>query len=231
MLPCADIGEVEEFFTPRITRPCPRKNAVVLVDSKGDVAQAVKILHGAMKRAADDDPSPKEAQNFLTELNEQDKDTCRYSHCPSEVRPKLGYTLNRNSTTFRHGEPSATTSTHSCAEERSTPGLPRPSLSLTASTTKSWRSRRFCSAIARVASYAATPTCHPDGRPQARIDSSTASMDRWTDPVRAATISAMLVFPTPGEAGEHDEAIGHATASGVIAATFSRRTRRSRRNS
>lgn len=49
----------------------------------------------------------------------------------------------------------------------------------------------------------------------ASIDSSTASMDRWTDLVRAATISAMLV-PDPGQTGDHDEATDHATLSGVI---------------
>lgn len=35
----------------------------------------------------------------------------------------------------------------------------------------------------------------------------------------------------PGEAGEHDEAVGHATTSGVIAATLSRSARRSSRSS
>jgi len=52
--------------------------------------------------------------------------------------------------------------------------------------------------IARVASYAATPVCHPDGSPKAGIDSSTASMEGRTEPKRATSISAREVFPTPG---------------------------------
>src|SRR5690625_921660 len=45
-----------------------------------------------------------------------------------------------------------------------------PSLWLTASTTTRCPRRRCISATARAASYAATPVCHPDGSPQARID-------------------------------------------------------------
>lgn len=37
---------------------------------------------------------------------------------------------------------------------------------------------RFCSAIERVASYAATLICRPGGRPHERIASSTTSIDR-----------------------------------------------------
>lgn len=43
-------------------------NAVVLADSKGDVAQATKALQGAMKRAPADDPSFGDAREFLAEL-------------------------------------------------------------------------------------------------------------------------------------------------------------------
>jgi hypothetical protein len=43
-------------------------NAVVLADSKGDVAQATKVLEGAMKRAQADDPALEGAREFLAEL-------------------------------------------------------------------------------------------------------------------------------------------------------------------
>lgn len=52
---------------PRITRPRQRRNAVVLAD-RGDVAQATKVLAGALRRAPDADPSLEEAQTFLAEL-------------------------------------------------------------------------------------------------------------------------------------------------------------------
>ncbi|WP_157683512.1 hypothetical protein [Microlunatus soli] len=47
------------------------QNAVVLADSKGDDAQAAKILRGALTRAAPDDPALTEAQDFLSELDER----------------------------------------------------------------------------------------------------------------------------------------------------------------
>src|SRR5690606_9663076 len=51
---------------------------------------------------------------------------------------------------------------------------------------------------AATASYACTPPRQPRGSPRAMIDSSTASIDRCTEPVRTATIWATLVFLTPG---------------------------------
>lgn len=47
------------------------RNAVVLADSKGDAAQAVKILRGAITRAAADDPAHQEAEDLLAELTER----------------------------------------------------------------------------------------------------------------------------------------------------------------
>lgn len=47
------------------------QNAVVLADSKGDVAQAAKVLQVAIKRASADDPAHSEARSFLTELSER----------------------------------------------------------------------------------------------------------------------------------------------------------------
>lgn len=47
------------------------QNAVVLADSKGDLAQAVRILQGALNRAPADDPAQAEARSFLTELTER----------------------------------------------------------------------------------------------------------------------------------------------------------------
>jgi hypothetical protein len=47
------------------------RNAVVLADSKGDVAQAAKVLQGAINRAPADDPAQGEARGFLTELSER----------------------------------------------------------------------------------------------------------------------------------------------------------------
>ena len=44
------------------------QNAVVLADSKGDVAQAAKVLRGAIKRASADDPAQGEARSFIDEL-------------------------------------------------------------------------------------------------------------------------------------------------------------------
>lgn len=46
-------------------------NAIVLADSKGDVAQAAKILRGAVRRAAHTDPAMSEATEFLDELDER----------------------------------------------------------------------------------------------------------------------------------------------------------------
>lgn len=50
------------------------QNAVVLADSKGDVAQATKVLHGALRRAPADDPSLDDARAFLVELQERQID-------------------------------------------------------------------------------------------------------------------------------------------------------------
>lgn len=47
------------------------QNAVVLADSKGDVAQALKVLQGALGRAAANDPSREDAQEFVVELQER----------------------------------------------------------------------------------------------------------------------------------------------------------------
>ena len=47
-------------------------NAIVLADSKGDPAQAAKILRGAMRRADPSDPAVSEAREFLAELDEED---------------------------------------------------------------------------------------------------------------------------------------------------------------
>lgn len=47
------------------------RNAIVLADSKGDVAQAAKILGGALGRASDDDPAVDEAREFFSELTER----------------------------------------------------------------------------------------------------------------------------------------------------------------
>lgn len=47
------------------------QNAVVLADSKGDVAQAAKVLRGAINRAPADDPAHDEATSFLAELTER----------------------------------------------------------------------------------------------------------------------------------------------------------------
>lgn len=43
-------------------------NAIVLADSMGDVAQAAKLLRGAVRRAPDDDPILDQARVFLDEL-------------------------------------------------------------------------------------------------------------------------------------------------------------------
>lgn len=50
------------------------QNAVVLADSKGDVAQATKVLQGALRRAPADDPSLEDAREFLVELQERQVD-------------------------------------------------------------------------------------------------------------------------------------------------------------
>lgn len=50
------------------------RNAIVLADSKGDVAQAEKILRGAIARAAEDDASLAEAREFLLELEQRGDD-------------------------------------------------------------------------------------------------------------------------------------------------------------
>ncbi|MET1134066.1 MAG: VOC family protein [Aeromicrobium sp.] len=46
-------------------------NAIVLADSKGDPAQAAKILQGAVGRADADDPAMPEALDFLAELGDR----------------------------------------------------------------------------------------------------------------------------------------------------------------
>ncbi len=46
-------------------------NAIVLADSKGDVAQAEKILKGAIRRADEADPAMADATEFLDELSER----------------------------------------------------------------------------------------------------------------------------------------------------------------
>ncbi len=46
-------------------------NAIVLADSKGDDAQAAKVLRGALGRAGPDDPARDEAAEFLAELEER----------------------------------------------------------------------------------------------------------------------------------------------------------------
>ncbi|MGG5258787.1 hypothetical protein [Phycicoccus avicenniae] len=46
-------------------------DAMVLADSRDDVAQAAKILHGAVRRAAPDDPALGDARAFLDELTER----------------------------------------------------------------------------------------------------------------------------------------------------------------
>ena len=50
------------------------QNAVVLADSKGDVAQATKVLQGALRRAPADDPSLEDAREFLVELHDRQGD-------------------------------------------------------------------------------------------------------------------------------------------------------------
>jgi catechol 2,3-dioxygenase-like lactoylglutathione lyase family enzyme len=50
------------------------QNAVVLADSKGDVAQAIKILQGAVRRSAADDPALGDAHQFLAELEARQED-------------------------------------------------------------------------------------------------------------------------------------------------------------
>lgn len=50
------------------------QDAVVLADSKGDIAQATKILEGAMRRAPADDPSLGDARDFLVELQARQGD-------------------------------------------------------------------------------------------------------------------------------------------------------------
>lgn len=47
-------------------------DAVVLADSKGDVAQASKILDGALRRAATSDPAWAAAREFQDELRERE---------------------------------------------------------------------------------------------------------------------------------------------------------------
>ncbi|MBT0992819.1 hypothetical protein KIN34_00745 [Cellulomonas sp. DKR-3] len=47
------------------------QNAVVLADSKGDEAQALKVLQGALRRAPADDPALEDARELLAELEER----------------------------------------------------------------------------------------------------------------------------------------------------------------
>lgn len=71
-------GNWLRFFNDRVAQATPEAlsrlgealaNAVVLADSKGDEAQAAKILRGALGRAPADDPAGREAQEFLDELD------------------------------------------------------------------------------------------------------------------------------------------------------------------
>lgn len=73
-------GNWLRFFQDRIAETPAREltrlgeavqNAVVLADSKGDVAQAAKVLRGAIMRAPADDPAQAEARSFLDELAER----------------------------------------------------------------------------------------------------------------------------------------------------------------
>ena len=73
-------GNWLRFFSDRNAEPSPTEltrlgeavhNAVVLADSKGDVAQAAKALQGAIKRAPADDPAHGEARSFMDELTER----------------------------------------------------------------------------------------------------------------------------------------------------------------
>ena len=50
------------------------QNAVVLADSKGDIAQAAKVLQGALRRAPADDPFQQDAREFLAELEARQGD-------------------------------------------------------------------------------------------------------------------------------------------------------------
>lgn len=71
-------GNWIRFFNRKRNEEMPRtevsrlgevvQNAVVLADSKGDVAQATKVLQGALSRAPADDPSREDAREFLAEL-------------------------------------------------------------------------------------------------------------------------------------------------------------------
>lgn len=61
-----------ETSPPELTRLGEAvQNAVVLADSKGDVAQAAKVLRGAIARAPADDPALDEARSFMDELAER----------------------------------------------------------------------------------------------------------------------------------------------------------------
>lgn len=73
-------GNWIRFFNDRTSGAAPApagslgaavENAVVLADSHGDVAQAHKILRGALARAAQDDAARGEAEAFLAELEER----------------------------------------------------------------------------------------------------------------------------------------------------------------
>lgn len=72
-------GNWLRFFSDRRAETSPEltrlgeavQNAVVLADSKGDVAQAAKVLQGALKRADPDDPAHDDARNFMDELTER----------------------------------------------------------------------------------------------------------------------------------------------------------------
>ena len=66
-------GPIEQ--TDAEAEPSPLResflNAIVLADSKGDPAQAAKILRGAIRRADLADPALPEAREFLDELEER----------------------------------------------------------------------------------------------------------------------------------------------------------------
>ena len=55
------------------------QNAVVLADSKGDIAQATKVLQGALRRAPTHDPAREDALEFLAELQARQGDVATRS--------------------------------------------------------------------------------------------------------------------------------------------------------
>lgn len=64
-------GDAETIVEERSQLHSSLMNAIVLADSKGDAAQAAKILRGAIGRAEEADPTMAEAVEFLAELDER----------------------------------------------------------------------------------------------------------------------------------------------------------------